>query len=102
MEQASIIGKHFPQIEFLTIYLLVIMIVFGGILVIWGKTTIGTIVAFNGYIAMLIWPMRMLGWLTNMLARNSASAKRIFKIMDTESNIKNSENPISPKTLMVT
>lgn len=96
MEQADLIGKHFPQIEFLTNVSQIIMIALGGMLVIWGQTTIGTLVAFNGYIWMLIWPMRMLGWLTNMLAQNSASAKRIFEIMDTKPDIKNSDTAVVP------
>ncbi|MDP4090149.1 MAG: ABC transporter ATP-binding protein [Bacillota bacterium] len=96
MEQNGLIGKYFPQIEFLTNISLVLMIAFGGMLVIWGEITIGTLVAFSGYINMLIWPMRMLGWLTNMLAQNGASAKRIFDIMDTKPDIKNNDNAVIP------
>ena len=102
MEQASVVGKYFPQIEFLTNVSLVVMIVLGGALIIWKDSTaltIGTLVAFNGYIWMLVWPMRMLGWLTNMLAQNSASAKKIFAILDTTSDIKNSENAVVPKEI---
>ncbi|WP_139905953.1 ABC transporter ATP-binding protein [Clostridium thermarum] len=101
MEQSSVVGKYFPQIEFLTNLSLVIMVVLGGALIIWGNDglTIGTLVAFNGYIWMLIWPMRNLGWLTNMLAQNSASAKKIFAILDTKSDIKNSENPVIPEEI---
>jgi ATP-binding cassette subfamily B protein len=61
------------------------MVCVGGILVIKNKLTLGTLVAFNGYIWMLIWPMRMLGWLSNILAQTSASSKKIFAILDTES-----------------
>lgn len=101
MEQSSVVGKYFPQIEFLTNVSLVVMIVLGGALIIWGDKglTVGTLVAFNGYIWMLVWPMRMLGWLTNMLAQNSASAKKIFAILDTTSDIKNSENAVVPETI---
>lgn len=99
MEQNKLIGKYFPQIEFLTNVSLVIMIALGGMLIIWGQTTIGTLVAFNGYIGMLIWPMRQLGWLTNMLAQNGASAKRIFEIMDTKPDIKNSADSVVPEDI---
>jgi ATP-binding cassette subfamily B protein len=96
MEQSSILAKYLPGIEFLTNLSVVVMIALGGILIIKGDSnmTLGTLVAFNGYIWMLIWPMRMLGWLTNMLAQNSASAKKIFKILNEKPSIANKENAL--------
>ena len=91
MKQAKIIGDFFPPIEFLTNISLVIMIVLGGYLVMDGNITIGVLVAFSGYIWNLIWPMRMLGELIDLLSRNSASAKKIFEIMDREPEIKSNE-----------
>ena len=88
MNQAKIIGDYFPPIEFLTNISLVVMIVLGGFLVMEGDITIGVLVAFSGYIWNLIWPMRMLGELIDLLSRNTASAKKIFEIMDREPEIK--------------
>lgn len=88
MKQAKVIGDYFPPIEFLTNISLVIMIVFGGFLVMNQEITIGVLVAFSGYIWNLIWPMRMLGELIDLLSRNNASAKKIFEIMDREPEIK--------------
>ncbi|WP_066893546.1 ABC transporter ATP-binding protein [Clostridium nigeriense] len=88
MKQAKIIGDYFPPIEFLTNISLVIMIVLGGFLVMKNEITIGVLVAFGGYIWNLIWPMRMLGELIDLLSRNNASAKKIFEIMDREPEIK--------------
>lgn len=99
VEQANTIGKYYPLIEFLTNLSIILMICIGGIFVINKKITIGTLVAFNGYIWMLITPMRMLGWLTNMLAQTNASAQKIFKIMDTVPKIKDSEAPVHLKNI---
>lgn len=99
MEQAKIIGDFFPPIELLTNISLVIMVALGGMLVITKEISLGTLVAFSGYIWNLIWPMRMLGWLTNMIAQNNASANKIFKIMDIEPAIKDSENALSPSAI---
>lgn len=99
IEQSRILAKYFPNIEFLTNASTVFMVTIGGIFVMYGKLSLGTLAAFNGYISMLIWPMRMLGWLTNILAQNNASAKKIYKIMDTEVNIKETENPIELNNL---
>ncbi|MBL4936399.1 ABC transporter ATP-binding protein [Clostridium sp. YIM B02515] len=92
MEQNKIISRYFPPIEFLTNIAMVFLIVLGGMLVMNETMSIGTLVAFNGYIWMLIWPMRMLGWLTNLMAQTNASAKKIAKIMDEEPEIKDTED----------
>ncbi|SCN23097.1 putative multidrug export ATP-binding/permease protein [Clostridium sp. N3C] len=102
MEQSGIVAKYLPQTEFLTNLAQVVMIIIGGILIIRKDPTgldVATLVAFQGYISMLVWPMKNLGWLTNMLAQNSASAKKIFTILDTDSDIKNIENPVVPSEI---
>ncbi len=88
MNQAKVIGNYFPKIEFLTNISLVIMIVLGGYLVMNEEMSIGVLVAFSGYIWNLIWPMRMLGELTDLISRNLASAKKIFAIIEREPEIK--------------
>lgn len=97
MEQTGIFAKYFPLIEFLTNLSTIILICFGGYLVIKSGMTVGTLVAFTMYSGMLIWPMRMLGWLMNIMAQNLASAKKIFAILDVEPSIEDKENAIVPK-----
>jgi len=94
MEQSNIMAKYIPLIDLLTNIAIVAMISLGGILVIKGEISLGTLVAFYGYIWNLIWPMRNLGWLTNMLAQTNASAKKIFKIFNIIPEIKDKENAI--------
>ena len=65
-----------------------------------GNISIGVLVAFSGYIWNLIWPMRMLGELLDLLSRNTASAKKIFEIMDKEPEIQNIDKAYSPKELV--
>lgn len=100
MEQGKIIGNYFPPIEFLTNISLVVMIVLGGFIVMKGNISIGVLVAFSGYIWNLIWPMRNLGELLDLLSRNTASAKKIFEIMDKEPEIKNTDKTYKPKELV--
>jgi ATP-binding cassette, subfamily B, multidrug efflux pump len=94
LEQSKTIAKYFPNIEFLTNASVILMVVIGGIFVMYDKLSLGTLAAFNGYIWMLIWPMRMLGWLTNLLAQNNASAKKIYKILDAKQAITEIENSV--------
>ena len=89
--QSGIIAKYFPKIEFFTNFPIVFMVTLGGMLVVNKSMSIGTLVAFNGYIWSLIWPLRMIGWLTNMISQNNASCKKIFSILDIEPAIKDSE-----------
>lgn len=87
MNISNIFANFFPPMEFMTNVCVVLVVVFGGIFVIKENLSIGTLVAFTSYINMLIWPMRMLGWLTNTLSQNSASAKKIFKLLNTKPSI---------------
>lgn len=94
VKQTSIWGKYYPIMEFLSNICVILVISLGGIYVIGEKISIGTLVAFNSYIWEIIWPMRMLGWLTNSIGQSRASAKKVFNIMDTVSTIKDNENPV--------
>jgi ATP-binding cassette subfamily B protein len=59
------------------------VLLYGGWLAIDGQVTVGTIVAFSTYVVLLQAPFRMLGFLMMLSQRASASASRIFEIMDT-------------------
>ncbi len=56
--------------------------------------TLGDFIAFNNYLGLLIWPMMAVGWVVNILQRGVASMERINAILDEESEIIDSENPI--------
>jgi ATP-binding cassette subfamily B multidrug efflux pump len=77
LEQAAVWSKYHPRIEFLTNLSVVFVITVGGLLAIREEISIGTLVAFSNYVMMLVWPMRMIGWLTNMLAQCRASLHKI-------------------------
>ena len=54
----------------------------GGSSVVHGRITLGEMVAFQIYLAMLVWPMIALGWVSNLFQRGAASMERIRAIMD--------------------
>ncbi len=97
MDQADAVATYFPIIEFLTNISLVIMIILGGYFVLKEELTLGTLMAFSGYIWNLIWPMRMLGWLIDILSRNAASAKKIFALLDRPSHVQTPPDSYAPK-----
>ena len=55
----------------------------GGHFVIVGSMTLGEFAAFNSYIAILIFPIIMIGFMSNVIARASASYQRIHTILET-------------------
>ncbi|TYQ16060.1 UNVERIFIED_CONTAM: ATP-binding cassette subfamily B protein [Acetivibrio alkalicellulosi] len=100
MEQAKVWSKYYPKIEFLSNVVLVMVITVGGFFVIGNEMTLGTLVAFGNYIFMLIWPMRMIGWITNIIAQCYASIKKVEKIFEEEPHIKEPDKPVRPEKFM--
>jgi ATP-binding cassette subfamily B protein len=56
----------------------------GGRLVIAGSMTLGDFVAFSGYLAMLVWPTAVLGWILTLAQRGAASMARLAVILTAE------------------
>ncbi len=69
---------------------LILTVYFGGLKVIHGQLSIGTLTAFLGYLSLLIWPMIAFGWVTNILQQGAASMQRLVKIFDTPPEIDDS------------
>jgi ATP-binding cassette subfamily B protein len=67
---------------------LVVTVYYGGLRVIDGEISIGTLTSFFGYLLLLIWPMIAFGWVTNILQQGAASMERLGRIMDTEPEIR--------------
>lgn len=60
----------------------IIVILFGGKMVMDGKLSIGTIFAFVFYLSLLIWPMISFGFVANLIQQADASMKRLLKIFN--------------------
>lgn len=61
-----------------------IVLFYGGTLVIQGDITLGDFVAFSGYLAMLIWPTAVMGWILTLAQRGAASMSRLATILTAE------------------
>jgi ATP-binding cassette subfamily B protein len=70
---------------------ILITIYVGGLKVIDGTMTIGTLTAFFTYLSLLIWPMIALGWVTNMWQQGAASMLRLAKIFETVPAIRDTD-----------
>jgi ATP-binding cassette subfamily B protein len=61
-----------------------VVLFLGGRLVIGGSITLGDFVAFSGYLAMLVWPTVLMGWILTLAQRGAASMSRLAVILDAE------------------
>lgn len=97
MKIARTNSTFLPIIDFLSNISLIIMVIYGGILAINGEISLGTLLAFSSYILTLVGCMKMLGFLTSLLAQNKASSKKIYDILKRKSNVTFDKNAYAPK-----
>ncbi|MBI3583279.1 MAG: ABC transporter ATP-binding protein [Nitrospinae bacterium] len=87
LELTKISGAFFPLMVFTTGLATALVLWIGGREVIRGQLTLGSYVAFNGYLAMLTWPMAAIGFMINLSQRGIASMRRIEEIMNVKPEI---------------
>ena len=92
-------AKIMPTSHLLVILSTILILWFGGQLVIAGEMTIGEVVAFNGYLLMLAEPARQLTWLVNMAGEAVAGVNRTFEVLDYEPEIHSPPDAIVPPQL---
>jgi ATP-binding cassette subfamily B protein len=72
-----------PVIMFVSNMAVVTILVMGGHFVVAGTMSIGNFAAFNSYIMLLIFPILMIGFMSNIISQASASFARISEVLDT-------------------
>jgi ATP-binding cassette subfamily B protein len=87
VKDADLRARFTPLVQNLSQVGLSFVLLFGGYLVIHGHLQIGAIVSFNLYLLLLQAPFMMLGMLIMMGQRASASAERIYEILDERATI---------------
>lgn len=85
-------SKIMPTTNWLTAVSIILILWFGGQMVMEGTLTVGAIVAFNAYILMLAEPAQQLTGLVNAGGEAAAGAQRVFEVLDTEPAIQSSGN----------
>ncbi len=92
-------SKIMPTTGWLTSISVILILWFGGQMVMDGTLTIGGIVAFNAYILMLAEPAQQLTGLVNAGGEAAAGAQRVFEVLDIEPAIQSSNNAVKVETL---
>ena len=77
-----------PVLELVIGLSMLITLLYGGRLAIYGEITPGQFVAFNSYVGMLVWPMIAVGEAVSSVSQGMASVKRIRVILDEQPDIR--------------
>ena len=87
MNLAKLFGVFTPSLV-LTLGLAALIVFWmGSREVIAGNMSLGSFVAFNGYLVMLSWPMMAIGFVINLTQKGLAAMKRILDIFDSQSSL---------------
>ena len=85
---ATLWGIFWPLMQVMAGVAAAIVLWLGGRQVLLGTMTLGEFVAFNGYLAMLTWPLMAIGYTANQYQRGTAALSRIAEVLDA---------PVSPR-----
>jgi ATP-binding cassette subfamily B protein len=87
IRDADLRARFTPAVQNLVQVGLVLVLLFGGWLVVHDKLQVGDILTFSFFIVMLQAPFQMLGMLIMMGQRAAASAERIYEILDEQPHV---------------
>ena len=94
MKQSKVFVRYYPFFSVVTKILPLLTLLVGGKFAIDGSLTLGSLSAMVEYSNNIVWPMEMLGWLTNSFSSAVASNRKIKKIYEEKTTIKESEQPM--------
>lgn len=92
LDASKIWMKYVPVFEMLSNLLTIILMVYGGYMVIQGEISLGNMVTVNGYLWMLTVPLRMAGWWVNDIQRFVTSVEKIYDTYTEEPSVKTPKN----------
>jgi ATP-binding cassette subfamily B protein len=87
-------ATFFPAITFLSMLGQFIIWYVGGSNVIDGTMTLGTLLAFFSYLGMFYRPIQTIARVNEWLTRDLTAAERVFEILDTAPDVKDSSDPV--------
>ncbi len=87
IQVARIQGLLFPISSLVGSCAMLLVLYFGGRLVMLETISMGDFVAFITYLYMLIWPMMAVGWVANLSQRGATSLRRIYLLLAEKSHL---------------
>ena len=93
LEVARVDAVFNPALETLPLLGIAAVLWFGGRRVAAGDLSLGSFVAFNAYVVMLVWPLRILGQRVSTLQKALAAGARITEVLETEPRLREARHP---------
>ena len=88
MKTISAIHNIFPFIFLVSNLVTLAVFAYGGAQVIGRRFSIGELVAFNSYLALILQPILLIGFAAPAIAQSAASAERVYEVVDAEIEIR--------------
>ena len=98
---ATLWGILWPLMRVFSGIAAAIVLWLGGRKVLQGTMTLGEFTAFNGYLAMLTWPVMAVGHVVNQYQRGTAALSRIIEVLDTPVAPGYRQNELSAPTVPI-
>ena len=85
IEAAKVHAFYGPMMDFIAAYGYAFILWHGGVQVLDKHLTLGELIAFMSYVMWFVWPVRLMGWITQLTKNAIVSADRIFEVLDMHS-----------------
>ena len=92
-------ARTMPTSTLLVGFSTLLILWFGGNMVLTNQITLGELVAFNSYVLLLSGPAQQLSWLINAAGESSAGLERTFEVLDHKPEIRSPGNPVVPSNM---
>lgn len=97
---SNIWAKYFPLMELLGNISVVLLLSYGGYLVIQEELKPGELVAFYSLVWYIMWPIMNLGFVINLFSQSKASGERLLEILEAEGEIEENDGQLTVDRLL--
>ncbi len=91
---AEVRARYLPLNDALPTVSLVLVLAVGGDMVLNGRLTVGELVAFNAYVALLLWPLRNIGQIVALGQRAAVALSRVDEVLSTAPAVVDPAQPV--------
>ncbi|MBN2984011.1 ABC transporter ATP-binding protein [Cohnella algarum] len=91
---AGVWAKYFPIIEFLANICVAVLILVGGLRVIYGAMTLGDLISMNFMLGMIVAPLWNLGFQINNYTQSKAAGERLLELLHKPFAIRDNDHPV--------
>jgi ATP-binding cassette, subfamily B, multidrug efflux pump len=96
---SEIWAKYFPLMEFMGNISVVLLLGYGGYLVMNGSLQPGELVAFYSLVWYIMWPIMNLGFVVNLFSQSKASGERLLEILEAEAEVEDKDGAVEIEKL---